>query len=184
MFFCFNIFKLGTKTLSTDTLEYKNFNLENISGDFLVESVYDGDTIVIIVPIKLEIFNMKTSNSLDLESSNSNNTNKIILNKIKVRLFGIDTPELKPCKNLLGRNEHILMAKKAKDFLSNLILNKIIKVQFLHNDKYGRPLVKLFIVDNEKTIYINDLLISNGYAKKYDGGCKNNNLTDLVEIIL
>ena len=175
MFSCFNIFnkKSSSSTLSTDTFEYCKFNLENVSGNFLVDSVYDGDTITLIVPIKIEIYNMDSPTTLALKSINTNDATNIKLNKIKVRLFGIDTPELKPSKNLADREQHIIKAKEARDFLSDMILNKVIKVQFLQNDKYGRPLTKLFTIgENQNEICINDLMISKGYAKKYDGGTK------------
>ena len=176
MFSCFNIFnkKLSSSTISTDTLEYGKFNLENVYGNFLVDSVYDGDTITLIVPIKMEIYNMNSPNTLALKSTNPNDIAYIKLNKIKVRLFGIDTPELKPSKNLIGRETHIAKAKEARDFLSNMILSKLGKVKFLQNDKYGRPLVKLYANNIEaKEICLNDLMVSKGFAKKYDGGTKN-----------
>jgi endonuclease YncB( thermonuclease family) len=182
MFSYFNIFKKKS-LVSTDSLEYSKFNLENICGDFLVDSVYDGDTITIIVPTKLYIYNMVSLNTLDINSNNSNNPNKITLNKVKVRLLGIDTPELKPSKNLPNREEHILKAKEARDFLSNTILKKVIRVEFLHNDKYGRPLVKLFIKDEyNNLIYVNNLMVIKGFAKEYDGGTKDNDFTNFVDI--
>lgn len=177
MFSCCNIFKKKSSEsiISIDKFEYTKYNLENISGEFLVDSIYDGDTITIILPSKLYIYNMTSSNTINLNLS-SNNSNKITLNKVKIRLFGIDTPELKPSKNLSNREEHIKKAKNARDFLSNLILNKIIEVQFLENDKFGRPLAKLFIIDDKKNkIYINDLMVNEGYAKKYNGGTKDTN---------
>lgn len=187
MFSCFNIFnkKSSSSTLSTDTLEYGKFNLENVSGNFLVDSVYDGDTITLVVPIKMEIYDMESSTTLVLKSTNPHDKHNIKLNKIKVRLFGIDTPELKPSKNLIGREAHIVKAKEARDFLSNMILNKLVKVKFLQNDKYGRPLVKLYANDVEgKEIYLNDLMVSKGHAKEYDGGTKDSDFTDLVDIVV
>ncbi len=136
-------------------------------GNFYVESVYDGDTITLLVPIKIHVFNMLSSNEVDIKSDN-NKSNCIYFNDIKIRLYGIDTPEIKPVKNLPNRDEHIKKAKEAKDFLSNQILGKIIKVEFLSNDKYGRPLAKIYI----NNICLNDLMIEKGYAKKYDGGTK------------
>jgi len=185
MFLC-NIFnkKSSSLTVSIDTLEYKKFNLENVSGIFLVDSVYDGDTITLIVPIKMEIYNMDSPTTLALKSANIYSEYNIKLNKIKVRLFGIDTPELKPSKNLIGREAHIAKAKDARNFLSNMILNKLVKVKFLHNDKYGRPLVKLYTNDDETNeICLNDLMVSKGYAKEYDGGTKNSDFDDLVDFV-
>lgn len=150
-----------------DSSIFKKFDLEKIEGSFYVESVYDGDTITILIPIQIHTYNMVDSNSIDL-NSDSNKTNTIYFNKIKLRLLGIDTPEMKPRKDLPNREEHITKAKEAKDFLSNLILGKIITVKFLQNDKYGRPLANIYI----DSICINSLMIEKGYAKKYDGGTK------------
>lgn len=59
-----------------------------------------------------------------------------------------------------------MKAKEARDYLSGLILNKIIKVVFMSNDKYGRPLVKLYANNVEyKEICINDLMIKKGFTK-------------------
>jgi len=182
MLCCFNLFKKKEKYISLNTEIYNKFDLDNVKGKFYVESVYDGDTITILVPTKLSIYNMGSANTIDLYS-NTNPNEKIILNKIRVRLYGIDTPELKPKKNLPNRDEHIAKAKEARDFLSELILNKIIKVSFLSNDKYGRPLVKLYtnevtsnknsnLDENSGEICLNDLMIKKGFAKKYDGDTK------------
>ncbi len=172
MFCCFNFTKKKEKYISIDAKEYNKFDLENVRGKFYVESVYDGDTITILVPTKLSIYDMNSVNTIDLDS-NTNPTDKIVLNKIRVRLYGIDTPELKPKKDLPNREEHIAKAKEAKEFLSGIILNKIIKISFLSNDKYGRPLVKLYKdEDGSNEICLNDLMIKKGYAKKYDGGTK------------
>jgi len=169
---CFrNLFENKKYTINTESnlinynfMEKKKFNLDNIKGEFYVESVYDGDTITILVPIKLHIYNMISDKSID-ENSNNNKSNTIYLNAIKLRLYGIDTPEIKPLKNLPDRDEHIKKALEAKEFLSNQILNKIITVEFLQNDKYGRPLAKIY----SNKICLNDLMIAKGYAKNYDG---------------
>lgn len=156
----------ATRT-SLNKLEKKKFDLENISGNFYVESVYDGDTITILVPVRTHIYNMIGSDQIDM-SSDSNKSNTVYFNKIRLRLFGIDTPEIKPKKDISNREDHIKKAKDSRDFLSNQILNKIIKVEFLQNDKYGRPLAKIYL-NNQ---CLNDLMIEKGYAKKYDGGTK------------
>ena len=164
----FNCFKLSNNNIpNINTTEYKKFDLNGIDGNFYVESVYDGDTITIIIPIKSHIYNMKSENSIDL-NSDTNKTNTIYFNKVKIRLFGIDTPEIKPRKNIPNREKHIQKAKEARDFLSNLILNKIVKIVSIQNDKYGRTLANIY----SNNICLNDLMIEKGYAKKYDGGTK------------
>lgn len=154
--------------ISINMLEKKKFNLDNVVGNFYVESVYDGDTITVIIPVKSHIYNMISSNQID-ELSDNNKSNTIYFNTVRIRLLGIDTPEMKPSRDLPNREEHIKKAKEAKDFLSNQILGKVIKVEFLSNDKYGRPLAKIY---NHSNICLNDLMVEKGYAKKYDGGTK------------
>jgi len=175
MMFCCFYLKKKNKYLEIDTKQYGKFDFDKMEGNFYVESVYDGDTITLLIPTKLSIYNMSSSNMIDL-NTNTNPLEQIVLNKIRVRLYGIDTPELKPKKNLSNRDEHITKAKKARDFLSELILNKIVRVSFLLNDKYGRPLVKLYIKEiTSNEICLNDLMIKKGFAKKYDGGTKDSN---------
>ncbi len=153
--------------------EYKQinkFSLENIKGNFYVSSVYDGDTITILVPMKISIYSNITEDFID-NTTNLNNTNKICNYEIKLRLYGIDTPELKPLKSTPNREAHITKAIKAKEFLQNIILNKVVQIYFVNNDKYGRALGIIFV----NGININDLMVTEGYAKQYDGGTKNNN---------
>ena len=145
---------------------YKQFNLDGLIFNCYVNSIYDGDTIRIIIPMEINIHNFKNENKILL----SEKTN-IINYELKCRLHGIDSPEMKPLLNIPNREEHIKKAHLAKDFLSNEILHKVVKINFLPNDKYGRVLV--IIYKNE--VNINDLMITNGLAKPYDGGKKNNN---------
>ncbi len=78
---------------------------------------------------------------------------------------------MKPSKSLPNREEHIRKAREAKDFLSGLILNKIIICEFMQNDKYGRPLARIYYENKD----INELMIEKGHAKPYDGGTKDTN---------
>ena len=146
MFCCFKkVFKLNNEKTS-------KYDLDNISANCYVKSVYDGDTITILLPIKQHIYNMINKNEIELLSDDFKDK-YIELKKIKLRLYGIDTPEMRPLKSLPNREEHIKKAKDAKQFLENLILDKVIKINFFKNDKYGRPLATLFI----KEININEL---------------------------
>lgn len=79
------------------------------------------------------------------------------------RLDGIDTPEIKS-KNPKEKEAAI----KTRDFLKEKILDKIVKINCKKFDKYGRLLIEIYC-DNDN---INNLLIEKNYAKKYDGGTK------------
>lgn len=153
--------------ISKSSLETVKFDLNNIKGNFYVESVYDGDTITLGVPMSFTTHNYKIDNK-DILVELNKITSPTINASVRVRLHGIDTPELKPLKSMLNRDKHIQEAIKARDYLSSLILNKIIYVEFMDNDKYGRPLAKIY----QNNICINDDMITKGYAKPYDGGKK------------
>ena len=83
--------------------------------------------------------------------------------RFSVRLNGIDTPEIK------GKTEEeIKMAKEVRDALTNLILHKIVKLKNIGSEKYGRILADVYLDD----LWVNEWLIKERYAVKYDGGTK------------
>ena len=83
--------------------------------------------------------------------------------RFTVRLNGIDTPEIKG-KTATEKE----LAKKARDALSSLIMNKIIILKNIETEKYGRLLAEVYVDD----ININNYMVDNKYAVKYDGGTK------------
>ena len=117
-----------------------------------VVKVYDGDTIWIALPLNGRICRMK------------------------VRLMGVDTPELKPPKSKKNREKEIKKAKAARDFLSEMIMDKIITIECGGWDKYGRLLGTLFIKKRKYCtnykININQLLIDKKHGVPYFGGTK------------
>jgi len=85
------------------------------------------------------------------------------LYRLSVRLSGIDAPEIK------GKSEEEKeLAKQARDFVSNLILNKYVRLENVESEKYGRILADVYIGD----VHLNELLIKERYAVKYGGGTK------------
>jgi micrococcal nuclease len=107
-----------------------------------VIKVYDGDTITV-------------ASKLPFAGSP--------LYRFSVRLNGIDTPEIK------GKTvEERSVATEARDAVSALILNKQVILKNVTMEKYGRVLADVYC-DN---IYINNWLIDQRYAVKYDGGTK------------
>ena len=85
--------------------------------------------------------------------------------RLSVRLNGIDTPEMKG-KGV--EEEEKNAAKLARDFVSNLALNKYVRLENIESEKYGRILADVYIGD----VYLNELLLKERYAVKYDGGTK------------
>ena len=163
--------KYNETNINLNTNEIKKFNLLGIKGNFYVKSVYDGDTIVILVPMNIKVYSNISKELVDTNNPISNQPNQIHNYEIRLRLLGIDTPELKPLKSIQNREEHIQKANEAKNFLSQLIENKIVSIEFKENDKYGRPLGSIYLNNSN----INNLMIEKGYAKIYSGGTKDIN---------
>jgi micrococcal nuclease len=89
--------------------------------------------------------------------------NESPLYRLSVRLNGIDAPEIK------GKSEEDKeVAKQARDFVSNLVLNKYVRLENVESEKYGRILADVYIGD----VHVNELLVKERYAVKYDGGTK------------
>jgi len=89
--------------------------------------------------------------------------NSSTIYKYKLRLAHIDTPELKS-KN---KNE-VKKAIEAKKVVEDLILDKIVYLELEGEDKYGRILANIYI----NSMNLNQYLIDNKYAYKYEGGTK------------
>ena len=83
------------------------------------------------------------------------------LYRFPLRLRGVDTPELRTkC------TEEKKLAISARDFVSSLILNKIVEVKNIAREKYGRILCDIF-VDGKSLC---DLVIESGHGRRYYGG--------------
>lgn len=105
--------------------------------------------------------------------------------KLDCRLYGVDTPETTKTPTIArkARNRFLQLATNCHvdldDDHDKLNVNKlldtmntqIIFIDCFGGDKYGRELVKLYI-DEEKKECINDILITEGYARSYNGGKK------------
>lgn len=78
----------------------------------------------------------------------------------KIRLIGIDTPELRN----YGKKRKGYYAVEAKQYLSYLINNKIVKLEFDVDkyDQYNRMLAYVYLEDNT---FINEELVKNGFAR-------------------
>lgn len=109
-----------------------------------VIKVYDGDTITI-------------ATKLPYKDSP--------LYRLPVRLNGIDTPEIKG-KDISDEEKEA--AKVAREFVYHLIFNKYVRLENVKNEKYGRILADVYIGN----IHLNELLLHERYAIKYDGGTK------------
>lgn len=115
---------------------------DNVEHNANVLECYDGDTITIVLNIP------KTEQKV----------------KIKCRMLGYDTPEIRT----LDKNEKKI-GLLARDRLRELILNKEVRVRTKGGDKYGRMLINVDIGD----INVNDYMIESNLGHPYTGGTKN-----------
>jgi len=76
----------------------------------------------------------------------------------KIRLACIDTPELK------GRRADPIPAKKARDFLNDLLINEEVYIKRITNDRYRRTVAELYKND----INVQELIVQKGYGKIYE----------------
>ena len=116
--------------------------------DYKVIRVVDGDTIDIEVPF----------------------LPKELGNHLKLRIYGVDTPE----KGHQAKcNAERRKAEKATKFVESKIASaKEIKVEFRKWDKFGGRVLGDLIIDGER---LSDILVSEGLAVSYDGGRKSKN---------
>ena len=135
--------KEDCKLLETHSSKTNKFSLNGYRTYAKCVYVYDGDTIHVV-------FKMPNSNECF---------------KWVIRMMGIDTPEMKS-KNVAEKTK----AVQARDFLKGKILDKVIILDCLEFDKYGRLLGNIFLEGEEQSL--SQQLITNGHAKAYDGGTK------------
>ena len=134
----FRKFRKNSELEDCDPNKIQTFSFENIETMCKIVSFYDGDSCTIVIKY----------------------FGKLI--KLKCRLKGIDTPEI--------RSDDVI-EKMAAQYVKRYVSkyhSKILKVRIFHNDKYGRQLVEIF--DNGCSI--NEDLIKNGMAYRYDGKTK------------
>jgi micrococcal nuclease len=104
-----------------------------------VLDVYDADTCTLVIDLGFKVYI-----------------------KEKVRLSGIDTPEIRT-KNLMEKRA----ALKARDFVRKMILEKTVTISTRKEGKFGRYIADIFL---DTGTHLNTLLVKRGYAREYDGG--------------
>ena len=82
-------------------------------------------------------------------------------NPFTVRLVGIDAPELPREKHRPGQP----FCLKAKEYLANLVLNKVVDIKFYGTDPHGQLLAEIFV----DGVNINLEMIRAGLAEVFRG---------------
>jgi len=121
-----------------------------------VERVIDGDT--------LRIRHCSTRFACPKADPN---VKRIYDSTLSIRIYGVDCPELQKRKTDLPSQP---FAEEAKDFASDLVLDKKVRVKLLRKDQYGRAVGK---VESKGWFGRKDLsvqLIERGLASLYTGG--------------
>jgi len=121
--------------------------MEKYTYSAIVTDVYDGDSITVDISLGFGIWTKG----------------------MKIRLSGIDTPEI--------RGEEREAGLVSRDVLREIILNKevIIKTEKDKTGKYGRYLGTVFVSptylnesdNNEELVNVNEWLVTNNYAERY-----------------
>lgn len=94
--------------------------------------------------------------------------------KWNCRLNGINTPEFKTSNKEIKK-----YGIYVRDILRNKILDKIVKIKCYDFDKYGRLLIDIYL----ENIFINEWLVHNNLAVKYDGKTKDiTNWSNIIKI--
>jgi endonuclease YncB( thermonuclease family) len=135
-----------------DDKDVPYFSLKGMTFYAMPCHIYDGDTFDVIFRYKEELI------------------------KFRCRALGYDCPEMKPLLSNPNRIHEKELAILSKNKLLELLYKhptKLIKIECFHFDKYGRLLIKMWNMVDEKSI--NEIMIEDGYAKPYDGGKKNTN---------
>lgn len=123
-----------------------------------IVSIYDGDTYTI---------------NLDLGFS-------IEKKKMKCRLAGVNTPEIRSSQKIKITDHERTLAKQARDFVKKTLLeaDEVLLHSHTKPDKYGRSSVTIWV----NGISLAEILLEKGtdYALPYDGG-KRDNWEKMVE---
>lgn len=125
------------------------FSLEDKVKLCKVVNVYDGDTCKVVFRLNDQV------------------------HRWNIRMDGYDTPEMRPSKSKPNRDEEIIAAKAAKEYLKGLVMNEnqLVYIKCGKFDKYGRLLGTLYIKKND-LISVNQMMIDNKHGYPYHGGTK------------
>lgn len=137
--------KIHDRLMEYDPKDISTVTFKGLCQYARVIKVYDGDTITCL-------FEIPHLNDFPI--------------KISCRMAGYDSPELR------STNKHVVeSAKEARQYLNDLIYDKIIWLEFQGNDKYKRPLINAYTINNDgnKDVCINEEMLRLGYGKPYHG---------------
>lgn len=151
------------KHLDGDTCTARTFNKQRRLAK--VVQVYDGDTITVVTR---------------LDSTEQ-------FRQYKLRLVGLDTPELKPSQATPHRDLHAQAGAAVRDYLlAQMPIGSLVEIDFVKEEKFGRLLGTVWLIREigapecffyccstdllyYRTDNINQWLLNRGYAKPFTG---------------
>lgn len=107
--------------------------------------------------------------------------------KLKLRIVGIDTPEIRKSKENVNSELEHNAAIVVRDFVKNLIKDKIVYVKMEMWDKFGGRVLGNLYFESPKAlekISIADILLEKKMAQPYDGGHKKKFEKEFLEFII
>lgn len=149
-----------------NTEQYEVLDIKNIICNYMVDGddIKWEDTVEFTFPIKGgRVIKVYDADTITIASKLPYADSPMY--RLSVRLNGIDTPEMKG-KDISDEEKEA--AKLARNFVANLVLNKYVRLENIASEKYGRILADVYIGD----IHLNELLLKECYAVKYNGGTK------------
>ena len=134
--------------LDLNESELNEFDLNGVKTYAKVLRVYDGDTIW----VGCKIFGK--------------------YHKLNIRLLGYNSPEIRVAKSNPKRDEIKKAGYEAKDYLSDLINDQIVWVEFKEYGKFGRALADVYSIDWEqeppiKKIFVNKVMVEEGHGEEF-----------------
>lgn len=159
--FCWFGYNKNEEVIYNNHMSFDNNIIE------LLQNVEYSDTLQFVPPIHFgKVIKVYDGDTITIAAVLPNTTEPIY--RFSVRLNGIDTPEIK------GKTpEEKALAIHVRDELYKKIYGKIVYLKNVDNEKYGRILADVYLDDEN----INDWLVSNEYAVRYDGGTKHRPLS-------
>lgn len=132
--------------------ELRKFTFDGLVTKAKVVDVYDGDTVTIVF-----YYNHQPI-------------------KDSFRMLGYDSPELKPLKTTPNRELHITAGEIVKKYLQQLILDQLVWVRFCREEKYGRLMGELYLIQSshpdqllDTDESLNHHMIARRFGKPYHG---------------
>ena len=131
-------------------------------SDYLKEDIQYNTTIPFVPDIKYgKVIKVYDGDTITIAAKYPSTDERMY--RFSVRLNGIDSPEIKGKTN--AEKE---LARKSRDTLHALIYNKVVSLDKVKTEKYGRLLADVYFND----LCINTWMLDNGLAVPYDGGTK------------